>query len=121
METGNMISLKNSQVKIKNTADLRIYEGQQKGTEQHYSDQISTPFRLSNTHFGNQIDAQINDLAPNEENLLDQTLGQTLTQQKLILDEINKQTKNKHHMQSTNKFGFNGGISSDQLVSMQTT
>ena len=43
-------------------------------------------------------------LLTNEENLLEQTMGQTLTQQKQILDQINTQTRNRNHMQLMNRY-----------------
>jgi len=49
-----------------------------------------------------------------EENLLEQTLGQTLTQQKDILDQINKETQNRNHMQL-----MNGMASANSTLSFQ--
>ena len=39
-----------------------------------------------------------------EENILEQTIGQTLTQQKKILDQIQQQTENRNHMQLMNRY-----------------
>ena len=43
----------------------------------------------------------------NEEDLLDQTLGKTLTHQKLILDQINTKTQSNFHMMSVEDSNYN--------------
>lgn len=57
----------------------------------------------------------------NEENLLDETLGKTLTQQKLVLDEINKQTQNKHYIQSSNRIPALSRANSEQIGASLTS
>jgi len=46
------------------------------------------------------------------ENLLEQTLGHTLTQQKVILDQINRETKYRNHMQLMSGLVSNASSSS---------